>query len=206
MYEKTETILAKIKCLEADLHRELRRKEEEFFYRVERNRVRFSRDVEARHRRLSSSLHRYLSEASFRNILTVPLIWSLLLSALLLDLMFTLYHAVCFPVYGIPKVKRGDYVVIDRIDLQYLNPIEKLNCVYCSYFNGLIAYVQEIAARTEQYWCPIKHARQQMTYHSRYRHFLDYGDAAGYQDRLAEIRRAFADLEKEEAPDILPGE
>jgi hypothetical protein len=31
-----------------------------------------------------------------------------------------------------------------------------VNCVYCGYFNGLIAYVQEIAARTEQFWLPHK--------------------------------------------------
>ena len=41
-------------------------------------------------------------------------------------------------------------MVIDRYALSYLNVIEKLNCVYCEYVNGLIAYVQEIAARTEQ--------------------------------------------------------
>lgn len=42
--------------------------------------------------------------------------------------------------------------------LSYLNAIEKLNCVYCGYGNGVIAYGREIIARTEQFWCPIKHA------------------------------------------------
>jgi hypothetical protein len=84
--------------------------------------------------------------------------------------------------------------VIDRQSLSYLNPIEKLNCVYCGYFNGLIAYVQEIAARTEQYWCPIKHARKLNILHSRYYKFLEYGDCRDYQKRLAEIRRDFNKL------------
>jgi len=62
----------------------------------------------------------------------------------------------------------------------------------------VIAYVQEIAGRTEQYWCPIKHALRLKTMHSRYRHFLDYGDAEQYRARVEEVRRAFDDLKKED--------
>ena len=92
-------------------------------------------------------------------------------------------------------MKRRRYIVIDHQSLAYLNLIEKLNCVYCSYVNGLIAYIREIAGRTEQYWCPIKHARLQASMHSRYGKFLEYGDAEGYRRRLEEIRRDFSDLE-----------
>ena len=48
--------------------------------------------------------------------------------------------------------------------------------------------------RTEQYWCPIKHAVRLKTRHSRYQHFVDYGDAAHYHARLEVIRREFLDL------------
>lgn len=108
-----------------------------------------------------TKLHTYLLEAPLLNILTTPIIWSCLLPAAILDLVVSIYHGVCFPVNGIPKVKRSDYIIIDRHALPYLNLIEKINCEYCGYFNGLIAYVQEIAARTEQYWCPIRHARKE---------------------------------------------
>jgi len=47
---------------------------------------------------------------------------------------------------------------LDRSKLHYLNALESLNCV-CCYANGLTAFVAEIAGRTEQHWCPIKHAR-----------------------------------------------
>jgi hypothetical protein len=97
-------------------------------------------------------------------------------------------------VYKIPDVRRSDYIVIDRQSLRYLNPIEKINCVYCGYFTGLISYVQEIAARTEQYWCPIKHARKLGSIHSRYYKFVDYGDHLDYQKRLAELREDFSDI------------
>jgi hypothetical protein len=84
--------------------------------------------------------------------------------------------------------------VIDRYALNYLNAMEKLNCVYCGYVNGLIAYVQEIAARTEQYWCPIKHARKIGSIHSRYNKFFEYGDGNEYRKKIETIRRDFEDL------------
>ncbi|MCH9740876.1 MAG: hypothetical protein K0U38_08570 [Epsilonproteobacteria bacterium] len=65
-------------------------------------------------------------------------------------------------------MKRSDYVVLDRYNLFYLDKVEKINCLYCEYFNGVIGYVREIAARTEQFWCPIKH--------SRYNRFFDFRD------------------------------
>ena len=112
------------------------------------------------------------------------------------SLWATAYQFICFPAYGIPKVRRRDYIALDRHKLAYLNSMEKFNCAYCSYVNGLLAYVSEIAGRTEQYWCPIKHALRLKTTHSRYQHFIDYGDAEGYRRRIEEIRRDFNDLPK----------
>src|SRR3972149_4102236 len=60
------------------------------------------------------------------------------------------------------------------------------------YAIGLIAYAREIVARTEQYWCPIKHARRVIGTHARYALFDDYGDAEGYQARLIELRKGLA--------------
>ena len=102
-------------------------------------------------------------------------------------------------MYSIPRVKRSDYFVVDRQYLSYLNLIEKVNCCYCGYFSGLIGYVQEIAARTEQYWCPIKHAYRIRLGHSRYEKFLDYGDAKGFRERISVIRRDFDDLDSSQS-------
>jgi hypothetical protein len=77
---------------------------------------------------------------------------------------------------------------MDRHRLAYLNGIEKLNCAYCTYANGLIAYVREVAGRTEQYWCPIRHARRIPAPHRRYAHFFEYGDAAAYRHNLSAKR------------------
>ncbi|OGQ99245.1 MAG: hypothetical protein A2505_05885 [Deltaproteobacteria bacterium RIFOXYD12_FULL_55_16] len=195
MATRITALLEAMKKLEQELLLEIEKKEAEFYYTVIGKKVRFEAEVRKRHRNLAQRLSRYLSEAALLNILTAPLIWLILIPALLLDLTVTVFQAVCFRVYGIPRVKRQRYIVIDHQALAYLNFIEKLNCLYCGYFNGLIAYVQEVAARTEQYWCPIKHARRLAAMHSRYGKFFEYGDAEGYRRHLEETRRDFADLE-----------
>ena len=64
--------------------------------------------------------------------------------------------------------------------------------MYCSYAVGLLAYAREITARTEEYFCPIKHARKILSAHSRYERFLDYGEADNFQGKLEEIRTKLA--------------
>ena len=61
-------------------------------------------------------------------------------------------------------------------------------CEYCAYANGLFAYAGEIAARTEQYFCPIKHAHKVLGTHARYNRFLGYGEADAYEAKLEEFR------------------
>jgi hypothetical protein len=191
-------LIEEIKKLEKELFQEIEKKETEFYYTIIGKKVRFEKEVRKHHRQLMQKVGPYLTEAALRNILTVPFIWFMLLPALFLDLSATIFQAVCFRAYHIPRVKRQRYIVIDRHALAYLNFIEKLNCVYCGYFNGLIAYVREIAGRTEQYWCPIKHARRQAAMHSHYGKFLEYGDAEGYRQHLEKIRRDFSALEDED--------
>ena len=84
--------------------------------------------------------------------------------------------------------------MFDRGGLKYLNLLERLNCAYCSYGNGVLAYGVEIAARTEQHWCPIKHSHRLRAPHSRYSHFLDYGDAQRYSQQVETVRNDFVDL------------
>ncbi len=199
MDENIERLIIRIKELEQELRDKLASRQEAFFYRLDRDTVHFEEEVKKRHQKLIKRLHSYISDASLLNILTIPLIWGCLPPALLMDLTTTIYQIACFPVYGIPKVKRRQYIIIDRHALRYLNIIEKTNCLYCGYFNGLISYIQEVAARTEQYWCPIKHARRLSSIHSRYKYFFDYGDGEEYRRKLEEIRRAFDDITAEQS-------
>lgn len=192
--QNIQDIIEQINNLQKRLSLEIQKKEEEFFYKIRGKKVEFEEATKRYHKTLVTRIYTYISDAAWLNILTAPVIWFCLVPVIFLDLAATVYQAICFPVYNIPKVKRNDYIVIDRHALKYLNAIEKLNCVYCGYFTGLITYVQEIAARTEQYWCPIKHARKISNIHSRYKRFFEYGDGNEYRNRIEEIRRDFEDL------------
>jgi hypothetical protein len=194
MENKLQVLMEKIKKLEKELAEEIRKQEEMFFYKIRGGKVLFEKNVKKKHKAIVKTVSRYLSDAEPLNILTAPVIWSCIFPALFMDLFVTFYQAICFRVYGIPRVKRNKYIVIDRHSLSYLNGIEKLNCAYCGYVNGLIAYVQEVAARTEQYWCPIKHARRTALIHSRYGKFFEYGDGDGYRNKIEEVRRDFDDI------------
>jgi len=107
-----------------------------------------------------------------------------------------LYLLICFSAWRIERLDRSEFVIIDRHRLAYLNGIEKLNCAYCGYANGVIAYAREAASRSEQYWCPIKHAIRVRTPHQRYRGFLEYGDAQGFREQLDELRKKVRKTEK----------
>jgi hypothetical protein len=154
-----------------------------------------SAETLAEHRRLKRSSWTHLRSTRLLVILSSPLIYVCVIPFLLLDAAVAIYQLVCFPIYGIPKVERKEYLVFDRGHLAYLNTIEKIGCIYCSYANGLLAYIGEIAARSEQYFCPIKHARNVERKHSRYGKFLPYGDARAYREKSDEIARAYEDIE-----------
>ena len=185
MNERVARLMAQIGALELELEAEIAKRRAELRFGLERGRVVFEEEVLRRHRELRTRLSRYIANARPMVVLTAPLIYALIVPLLLLDLCVTVYQAVCFPAYGIAKVRRRDHFIFDRHHLAYLNALEKLNCAYCSYANGLIGFVRAIAGRTEQYWCPVKHARRMVAAHEHYRAFLDYGDADAYRAWLA---------------------
>ena len=163
---------------------------ESFRYTLEDGRVRFSQEVQQLQRRYRTGAFRYLLDADWRSLATAPVIYSMLVPLLVIDLSFTVYQHICFRVYSVPRVSRRDYMVNDRHKLAYLNAIEKLNCTYCGYGNGVIAYAREIISRTEQYWCPIRNANRVVDAHRRYLQFFAFGDAQGYQQGLEHKRQS----------------
>ncbi len=195
MNSRLDEILEEIRELERKVQAEMKRREEELKYKVSEGKVIFEQEILELHRKIRRSLLVYVIKAPLLTILSAPMIYAMIVPAVLMDLCLWIYQTICFPVYGIPKVKRSDHVVLDRHYLKYLNLLERLNCDYCSYFNGLSSYSTEIAARTEQYWCPIKHASGKAQRHSRAHLFVDYGDADAYRTRLAELRRQLKEIE-----------
>lgn len=183
-----DAILSKIRELEAELEAEFAKQRAGLRYGLERGKVLFEQEVVQRHRELQTHVARYLFSARPLVVLTAPIIYSLIIPFAVIDLWVSIYQAICFRVYAIPRVQRSRYMVFDRAGLAYLNAIEKLNCAYCSYVNGVIAYVREVGARTEQYWCPIKHARRVLGAHARYSGFEEFGDGERYHAHLQQLR------------------
>lgn len=174
-------LLRRFQSLEAQWQGDLAEQRRRFRYRIEHGRVRFEREAALWQRRFRQSLPAYIRQADPLTVLSSPVIFSVAAPLAALDLWASAYQWLCFPIYGIEEVRRADYFLIDRHFLSYLNPVEKLGCVYCSYANGLMGYLREISARTEEHFCPIKHARRVLSPHSRYHAFLEYGDAAAYR-------------------------
>ena len=192
MTNQIDELISRIRELQEELEVEFKKKRDEFGFIIEEKRVRFAEEVARQQRRLKTGWLRYIIEARPLNILTAPIIYAGFVPFALLDLFLWLYQGSCFPIYGISRVRRADYLIFDREDLPYLNWIEKFNCFYCSYGNGLMAYAREIAARTEQYWCPIKHARRIRAAHEHYPRFFEFGDAESYQKGLERLREELA--------------
>lgn len=189
MNPRINELLARIKELQAELEADLAARQTEFMFTLENRKVRFERIMLERHRQLRAGLFQYLRQAQLRNVVSAPIIYAMFFPLLLVDLAVTFYQHTCFRLYGIPRVRRADFMLYDRNQLAYLNLIEKINCSYCAYGNGLAAYIREIIARTEQYWCPIKHAQRVLEAHSRYERFVDYGDAEAFRREIESLRR-----------------
>jgi hypothetical protein len=190
MSQPLSEILDRMNQLQEQLDDAIKERAEQFRYELKNRRVVFEKEVLDAHRAFRTHLAHYIWNARLLSIATAPIIYAIVVPLAFLDLAMSIYQAICFPAYGIPKVRRGDYIIFDRHKLAYLNALEKFNCVYCSYGNGTIAYAQEIASRTEAYWCPIKHAQKTKTFMPRYARFSDYGSAETYREDFDRNREA----------------
>lgn len=197
MNEHIRQLLDHMAVLEEDLRKAVQDQESSVLFKIRGKRVEFEQSVRQTHRRLKSGFFHWLVTYRPQNLITGPIIYSMIVPLVILDLCVSFYQATCFPIYRITKVRRGDYMVFDRQQLEYLNFIEKFHCTYCAYGNGLIAYVGAIVARTEEYFCPIKHAHKVLGTHARYARFLEYGDATDFAARLEEARQRLSQTPSE---------
>lgn len=189
MNNRIQQLRQKIHELERELETAVHEQAEDFRYRLKGRRVLFEEGIRKQHKQLKVRWYRWFADTELRHILSAPFIYTMIVPIVVLDLFLLIFQHSCFRLYRIPRVSRADYIVVDRHRLSYLNLFEKVNCVYCGYANGLFAYAVEIASRTEQYWCPIKHARRIRSSPPRYAEFVEYGDGETFQKRRAYYRK-----------------
>jgi hypothetical protein len=190
MDDRIQQLLNQMTTLEDELRTALSEQQSSMFFQIKGKRVEFEQSIKQTHLKLKQNFFRWLVTNRPQNLITGPIIYSMIIPLVITDLFITFYQLTCFPIYGIKKVRRADYIIFDRQHLDYLNFIEKFHCTYCAYGSGMIAYISEIVARTEQYFCPIKHARKILGTHVHYAHFLDFGAAENYEAKLEEYRVA----------------
>jgi len=199
MGRPVDSIIDEIRKLEKELVSSLQEGRKR--YSLRGGKVFFTQEELKEQARNAQGLIRYIATIPILNLLSSPVIYMMFVPIILMDIFVTLYQSVCFPIYGIPKVSRKAYLFMDRHHLKYLNIIERLNCLYCSYFNGVVAYVREIAARTELYWCPIKHSKTGKGLHPYYHQFIDYGEYQRLKEAWAEKRALLKHADSQESPE-----
>jgi len=129
---------------------------------------------------------RYLKNRGkfLRHAIALPFISILIIPIFIMDICLEIYHRICFPLYGIPYIKRGKYVQIDRHKLKYLNWFQKIYCVYCGYANGMASYWVRVAGETERYWCGIKHKENpDFVAPKHHKDFAEYDDKASFNKK-----------------------
>jgi hypothetical protein len=174
----------KLDELNKALSREYARMAEKYGFSIQKRTVKFLKEFRERNKKFKIPVWKYVIPTHIRHVLSLPFIYVMIVPAVILDIFVTIYNWTAIPLYRIPRVKRSEYIVYDRQFLSYLNVVQKINCVYCTYVNGLFAYASEIGARTERYWCPIKAAHKPKAHHGWYSDFADYGSPQEWEEKF----------------------
>ena len=133
------------------------------------------------------------------NMITGPIIYSMFVPLLFLDICVSFYQASCFPVYKIAQVSRADFIIFDRQELKYLDWVSKFHCTYCAYGVGVVGFVAAVIGRTEAYFCPIKHQARSAPPAPTALQYIDYAQAPDFDfdAKLSEIRCDLAPTPKD---------
>ncbi len=195
MDSKIRSIINKIEDLNDALKKEHLNIAKKYGFSIEKRKIIFLKKIRRKNKLFKVPAWKYVIPKKVKHLISLPFIYSMIVPAFILDFFITTYQFFAFPLYGIPRVKRKDYIIHDRRFLDYLNVVQKIHCIYCTYVNGLFAYAMEIGARTERYWCPIKAASKPKTYHDWYKDFADYGDPESWSCKFND-NKAFIEIER----------
>lgn len=188
MGTRIDEIVAKIQALNDDLRREQVKLWEKYGFYFRGKKVIFLEKFKDRNKLFRVPAWKYAIPQHIRHLLSLPFIYMMIVPVLLLDGFLTLYNLTAMPLYRIPRVKRKDHIVYDRQFLGYLNIIQKVNCLYCTYVNGVFSYASELGARTERYWCPIKAAHKARKIPDWYNDYADYGNPEEWSKKFNDCK------------------
>ena len=188
MKSKISQILEEIRKKREELIKEYEKAKERYGFKIEWRKIIWNSEKIKELEKSKKSILESIFSARIREVLSIPFIYSMIIPAIILDIFLFIYQQTAIRLYQIPIVKRSDYIVFDRKQLAYLNLLQKINCMYCSYFNGLMQFAVEVAGRTEKYWCPIKHAKKKAWSHDWEEYFADYWDVDWFKETFCSIK------------------
>ena len=113
MNDRIQQLLAQINALEDELRIAVNEQQSSIFFQIKGKRVEFEQSIKETHRKLKMNFFRWLVTNRPQNFITGPIIYSMIIPLLVTDLFITFYQLTCFPIYGIKKVRRSDYVIFD---------------------------------------------------------------------------------------------
>ena len=195
MKSRINKILEEIEIKKQELKQEYLNLMDKYSFTFVKWKIVFTREAREANKKQKISLFESIFSARVREVLSIPFIYSMIFPALFLDLFLFVYQNTAIRLYKIPLVKRSDYISFDRKELDYLNWIQKINCLYCSYVNWLFSYAVEVGGRTEKYWCPIKSAKKMKVSHDWQRYFADYGDPEWFKECFHSIDEYYKEKE-----------
>lgn len=187
MKSKISQILADIRSKQEELKQEYLELMSNYWFSFNLWKIVFNKDKKIENKKYKKKILDTIFSTQIREILAIPFIYSMFVPTLILDFFLLIYQNVAFRLYNIPFVKRNEYITYDRKELDYLNIIQKTNCLYCSYVNWLFSYAVEIAWRTERYWCPIKSAKKMKWWHDWQEYFADYWSPEWFKEAFFDI-------------------
>lgn len=195
MKSKITLIFEEIDKKKYELKQEYLKMKDKYWFHFKWWKIVFNTEKVVENKKYKKSILNSIFNTTIKNILAIPFIYVMIVPAVFLDIFLFVYQQTAIRLYGIPLVNRSDYVVFDRRHLDYLNWIQKFNCLYCSYFNWLMSYAVEVAGRTEKFWCPIKSAMRQKWWHDWEEYFADYWDPKWFMEEFNDTK-CFTKLKK----------
>jgi len=195
MKSRINKLLEEIEIKKQELKQEYLNLMDKYSFTFVKWKIVFTREAREANKKQKISVFESIFSARVREVLSIPFIYSMIVPALFLDLFLFVYQNTAIRLYKIPLVKRSDYISFDRKELDYLNWIQKINCLYCSYVNWLFSYAVEVGGRTEKYWCPIKSAKKMKVSHDWQRYFADYGDPEWFKECFHSIDEYYKEKE-----------
>lgn len=107
MTQRMQELASEIVRLQDELDREIESRRKALGWHLKRGIVEFEHGITIEHRRLRMGMATFLARSPIGAILTAPVIYSMFIPLLLIDAWASLYQAICFRAYRIPRVRRS---------------------------------------------------------------------------------------------------